>query len=67
MDSIVFQIEEEDVDAALNNLDIEQLSTGRMLDLYQFVGDRFENISAQDLQDAICDFFDLEEAHENHS
>ena len=58
--NIVFCVSEEDVKSTLEALDIE-VSTGRLVDLLHFVGDRFDNRAPEDIADAIMDFFDYEE------
>jgi len=59
-DKAVFFITEEDVKGILEALEIE-ISTGRLIDLLHFVGDRFDNRAPEDIADAIIDFFDYGE------
>lgn len=54
---LVFLITGADVRAALDDIGVE-LSTGQFEELAHFVGDRFDNLVAQDLADAVWDFLD---------
>ena len=52
---MIFKIEEPEIRSAIDDAGIE-LTTGEMEELYDWVGDWFENLMPQELADAVGEF-----------